>query len=262
MRDRLDLTGRGIVVTGGGGHLGRGICLVLAAAGAEVIAVGRGSEALDALRDAAGGSALAGHVWTVAADVASDAGLAAAADEAVARAGQLDGWVNNAYAGRAGLLGSLERGDVEETIARGLGDVVMATEAAAGRMRGRGGAIVNVASMYAVVSPQPDAYRDHPDFHNPPAYGAAKAGVLAFTRYAAVHLAADGIRVNAVSPGAFPRPEVQGATDFIRQLEQRIPLGRIGQPEEVGDAVHFLLSDASRYVTGHNLVVDGGWTAW
>ena len=127
---------------------------------------------------------------------------------------------------------------------------------------GQGGSIVNVSSMYGMVSPQPSLYAEHERFHNPPGYGAAKAGLLQFTRYAATHLAAKGIRVNALSPGAFPSPQVQRSEGFVRALEQRVPLGRIGQPEELGGAVVFLLSDASSYMTGHNLVVDGGWTTW
>ena len=92
--------------------------------------------------------------------------------------------------------------------------------------------------------------------------GKARRGLIQFTRYAAVHLAERSIRVNAVSPGACPSPAVQGDQSFIDALEARIPLGRIGQPGEVAGAVHFLLSDAASYVTGHNLVVDGGWTTW
>jgi NAD(P)-dependent dehydrogenase (short-subunit alcohol dehydrogenase family) len=99
--------------------------------------------------------------------------------------------------------------------------------------------------------------------NNPPHYGAAKAALLQYTRYAAVHLAPQGIRVNAISPGAFP-PEVVQQRDpaFAAALTQKVPMGRLGTPEDLGGAVVFLASSAARFVTGANLPVDGGWTAW
>jgi NAD(P)-dependent dehydrogenase (short-subunit alcohol dehydrogenase family) len=260
----LELAGKGIVVTGGGGHLGAAISLALAEAGAVVVVCGRTEEPLRRVTERARRQGTAGRIATVVADIGTDPGLAAALECLTAEAGHLDGWVNNAYSGSGELLGHLTRDGVEATLARGLADVILATQAASNRMRAAGGgSIVNVASMYALVSPQPAAYRLHPQFHNPPAYGAAKAGVVAFTRYAATHLASDGIRVNAVSPGPFPAPEVTDAAPaFADELAARVPLGRIGQPAELGAAIRYLLSDAASFITGHNLVVDGGWTAW
>ena len=103
-------------------------------------------------------------------------------------------------------------------------------------------------------------YFNAEEFANPPHYGVAKAGIIQLTRYAAVHLAAHGIRVNSISPGPFPSKEVQKNADFIETLSKNVPLGRIGKPEELLGAVIFLLSSASSYITGQNIVVDGGWT--
>jgi gluconate 5-dehydrogenase len=126
---------------------------------------------------------------------------------------------------------------------------------------GGGGSIVNVASMYGVTVPDFGVYDDYPEYINPPHYGAGKAGLIHMTRYFARLLGASGIRVNAVSPGAFPNGQIQADEQFIDNLAAKTALGRIGHPQDLVGAFVFLCSAASSYVTGHNLVVDGGWVA-
>lgn len=121
--------------------------------------------------------------------------------------------------------------------------------------------IINIASMYGIVSPNPAIYGDT-GYDNPPNYGAGKAAVIQLTKYSACHLAKYNIRVNSISPGPFPFPSVQENSWFIKQLEDKVPLKRIGEPTDLKGSVVFLASGASSYITGHNLVVDGGWTAW
>ena len=116
--------------------------------------------------------------------------------------------------------------------------------------------------MYGLVSPDPDIYKP-PMEVNPVEYGVGKAGIIQMTKYLAVFYAKKGVRFNCISPGPFPNPSVQKKhPDFVKRLEQKVPLGRIGQPKEVAGAVTFLLSDLASFITGHNLVVDGGWTCW
>jgi NAD(P)-dependent dehydrogenase (short-subunit alcohol dehydrogenase family) len=256
----FSLAGRGIGVTGGGGYLGSAIAFALVQAGATVVIGGRHAEPLQAVERAASTGA-GGRILPVVADVHDPDGLEAMLDRLTREAGSVDGWVNNAYAGPMAPLETGSRAAFEQAIDAGLTDAIVATQRVAAQME-HGGSIVNVGSMYGIVSPQPAAYEGYPQFHSPPAYGAAKAGLIQFTRYAAVHLAPRGIRVNAISPGPFPSKHVQEAGDFIAALRRRVPLGRIGQPAELAPAAVFLLSDASSYITGHNLVVDGGWTAW
>ena len=125
-----------------------------------------------------------------------------------------------------------------------------------------GVSIVNIASMYGKVSPDPSIYGDSGQ-NNPIHYGATKAGMIQMTRYLACHLAGRNIRVNSISPGPFPRPGIKdSAPDFMMQLEKKVPMGRIGNASELVGPVLFLLSPSASYITGIDLPVDGGWTAW
>jgi NAD(P)-dependent dehydrogenase (short-subunit alcohol dehydrogenase family) len=123
--------------------------------------------------------------------------------------------------------------------------------------------IINICSMYGKVSPQPAMYADTGIPVNPLFYGVSKAGLLQMTRWLAVSLASRKIRVNSISPGPFPQEAVQQeSSKFINSISKRVPLGRIGRREEIGPAVVFLASTGASYITGSDLAVDGGWTAW
>jgi gluconate 5-dehydrogenase len=115
--------------------------------------------------------------------------------------------------------------------------------------------------MYGLVSPDLRIYGDNPQ-KQPPNYGTGKSGVAQFTRYAAGALGEYGIRVNAITPGPFPNPANQNDPVFNRKLAEKTMLGRIGKSSEIAGAVLLLASDASSFMTGANIVVDGGWTAW
>lgn len=128
------------------------------------------------------------------------------------------------------------------------------------------GSIINIASDVAIISPDHRIYEadelmnyDGVDFNTPAAYSVSKAGILAFTRYLATYWARDGIRVNSISPAGVLRNQ---DSKFVEILSSRIPLGRMANPEELKGPVVFLCSDASSYITGSNLVVDGGRTIW
>jgi len=128
-------------------------------------------------------------------------------------------------------------------------------------MKQTGGSIINIASMYGMVSPDPAIYGES-KFNSPANYGAGKAAVIQFTKFCAVHLAKYKIRVNAVSPGPFPSPSVQMNKTFISKLVEKVPLKRIGHPSELNGVIVLLCSEASSYITGQNISVDGGWTSW
>jgi NAD(P)-dependent dehydrogenase (short-subunit alcohol dehydrogenase family) len=116
--------------------------------------------------------------------------------------------------------------------------------------------------MYGKLSPDPSIYG--PKYNvNPVDYGVAKAGILQMVRYQAVMLGRKGVRVNSIIPGPFPNPAGQGADkEFVDKLSKKVPLGRVGKAKEIAGAVVFLASDASSFITGTEIVIDGGWTIW
>ena len=250
--------GSHVIVTGAAGYLGTAITLLLTRHGVTVHAVGRTAASLAALRAAAGGG-VACHPC----DVTDYAGMAALV-EGLPR---LDGIVNNAAVGSGGSMMTTGPDDFAQGYAINVTAAhhLMRTgfqKLCQSQARGGLGAVVNVASMYGVVSPVPGLY-DAEAKRNPPHYGAAKAALLQLTRYAAAEFGAKGIRVNAVTPGPIPRPVVRETdAEFVARLAARVPLGRVGRAEEVAEAVVFLLSLKSSFITGAALPVDGGWTAW
>jgi len=129
-------------------------------------------------------------------------------------------------------------------------------------IEGGGGAIINIASMYGVVGSYPEVYVGFP-VNSPVSYHACKGAVVHLTRHLAVYWAKDNIRVNTVSPGPFPKDETKREyPGFIERLEKKVPMGRMGLPHEVKGVVLLLASPAGSYITGQNILVDGGWTAW
>ena len=137
--------------------------------------------------------------------------------------------------------------------------VFLATQVFGGAMAEEGrGSIINIGSLYASIAPIPELYDHMPGFVKPPAYAASKAGVVALTKYFARLWGPRGVRVNALSPGG-----VRGEQDaeFLRKYSARVPVGRMAEPSDLTGPLLFLASDESRYVTGHELRVDGGFTA-
>ncbi|HUP20248.1 MAG TPA: glucose 1-dehydrogenase [Gemmatimonadota bacterium] len=241
----LDLSGRAAIVTGAGGAIGGAIARRLAEAGAAVAVHWRSSE--EAARQAvaaieeAGGSALA-----LRADLGVPDDVERFFDDAVAALGRLDVLVNNAGAYlHLSPLAEMSHAEWDTVLRDNLTTVHLGTRAAARRMTR--GAIVNVASIEA-LQPMPDHIH----------YVSAKAAVLAHTRAAAQELGPRGIRVNAVSPGLVDAGGLEAEWPHgVERWRTVAPMG-LGGPEDVADACLFLASDAARWITGANLIVDGG----
>ena len=258
---RFRLDGRTAFVTGAAGHLGTEITLALAEAGAHVIVNGRREAPL---HDLAARIADRGGTASLAVFDIMDMSALQSTLGALPR---LDVLVNNAYTGRPGTLAKMTTEDCDQAFASALTAALEAVRAALPALRkgvaATGGAsVINISSMYGRVSPDPALY-GNTGFDSAPWYAAAKGGIVQLTRHLACHLAREKIRVNTVSPGPFPRDSIQTAhPDFVQRLAAKTPLGRVGAAEEIAGPVLFLASDAASYVTGADLPVDGGWTAW
>jgi NAD(P)-dependent dehydrogenase (short-subunit alcohol dehydrogenase family) len=260
---RLD--GKVCLVTGGAGHLGAAMSAALAEAGGHVCILGRTRATLAGLAQRLTDRGLSAE--GIASDVTMEEDIKSLVADLKRRHGTLDVLVNNAHAGRAGVMTDSKASDYANAIEIAVGAAAELVNAAGELLRNAvrtngDASVINISSMYGMVSPDPRVYGQS-GMDNPPHYGAAKAALLQYTRYAAVHLAPQGIRVNAISPGPFPPEAVQQRDPtFAAALTQKVPMGRLGKPEDLGGAVVFLASSASRFVTGANLPVDGGWTAW
>ena len=258
----FSLQGRTALITGGGGLLGSQIASALAEYGADIILASRG---LDKCRKA--GEEIAAHhpgtnVETLALDITDNASVLAAMEEVSARIGHLDILVNCGWSGRKNTFESISVEDWRNDIDVCLNGVFLTIKAAIPMLRPRKGVILNIASMYGHVAPDYRLY-DSKRYANPPSYGAAKAGVIQLTKYLASFLSPDGIRVNCISPGPFPFEETQRENpEFIARLSAKNPIGRVGRPHELKGAALLLCSDASSYMTGQNICVDGGWSIW
>lgn len=245
--DLFACTGKVAVVTGGAGLLGRTLCEGLRTAGAEVYA----ADVAD----------LAAEPRALRMDIASAESVRAAFDDVISSSGRLDILVNCAYPRTSDWGASLDVEDFDSwcgNLQSHLGGYFVSSRAAGERMAAfGGGSIINFASIYGMVGPSWEIY-DGTDMTMPSAYSAIKGGILGMCRFLSTYYGPAGVRCNCVSPGGI---EAGQPASFVERYESLTPLGRMGRPDDVVGATVFLASDAASYVTGHNLVVDGGWTA-
>jgi gluconate 5-dehydrogenase len=256
--DRFRLDGKRAVVTGASRGLGRSMALALADVGADVVITGRTQETLDAT--AAEIRSLGRQAWTVRADMSMPAECQATCELILRDFGPIDILINNVGNREASMAIEAEPlATWQQMIDLNLTSCFLGTKlfGAAMLARGNGGRIINIASISALIANRGIGGRD---------YETSKAAVLHFTRCAAADWAPYGITVNAICPGLFMtdvnrewnerRPEV------IEAFVKNVPMGRTGEPDEIGPLAVYLASPAAAYVTGAAYVIDGGYTLW
>ena len=271
----FSIDGKTVVLTGASGFLGRTFVRTLLTNGARVIALGRSGR----LQKEAEGWANefgAGKISARRIDMYDAHAFDSLLDSIAAEEKTIDVLINNAHelgpsTGFNVPEGSLDNATMETWMRNLTGGVywaVQTTQKLGAKMKQQGsGSIINISTMYALVAPRPQLY-EGTDFINPPGYSASKAALLSFTRYVASFWGPYGVRANAILPGPFANTEdvgganaVQQDSPFLLRLKDYTCLGRVGRPNELAGALLFLASDASSFMTGQAITIDGGWTA-
>jgi len=256
--DRFRLDGRRLFITGGSRGLGREMALAIADAGADVILTGRDGASLE--ETAADIRALGREAFPIKADIGDPDSCEAACQKALADHGPIDILINNVGGRRvptATTEMSLETW--RDLMDLNLTSVFLCTKIIGGAMveRGEGGRVINIGSVNSFVATKGIGGRH---------YETAKAAVVNFTRATAVDWAPHNITVNAICPGGFmTEPNQRWAKEkpeMVENFQSQVPLGKFGEPEDLGPLAVYLASDAARYVTGTAILIDGGYTAW
>ncbi len=260
MIQTFDLKNKIVLVTGGYGYLGNAITESLVFHGATVFVLGRDEEKFAAAFSQS--TVSKDKLNFQLCDISAAASIEAAFQNIFDTKGKIDVLINNAFYSKGQSPEKMTDEEWENCIDGTLNSVFRCTRGIIPYFKKNGsGKIINVSSMYGMVAPDFEVYNDFPAFLNPPHYGAAKAGVIQLTKYYASYLGNEGITVNAVTPGPFPSDKVQESEKFVAALSKKTCLNRIGKPEDLAGAFVFLASDAANFITGQNIIVDGGWTA-
>lgn len=256
----FDLSGKVAIVTGAAGWLGSAMSRALAEAGATLVVTSRHADQAEAFAATLPGK---GHVG-IGFEQGETHTIPGFVNTVVQRMGQIDILVNNAYGGTGPSIDTATAEDFDRAYHTGVTAYFLLAREVVNHVRQRqgSGSIINIGSMYGVVASYPDAYTGLPT-NSPPNYHGLKGGIVHLTRHLAVYWAKDNIRVNCISPGPFPKQTtIDALPEFIERLDSKVPMGRMGRPEELKGLVVLLASEAGSYINGQNILVDGGWTSW
>jgi gluconate 5-dehydrogenase len=255
----FSLRGKTALITGATGHLGSAMADALAEAGASVVVSSRTLASAQAAAQRLARVEGARH-FAVEMDHMDEQSIDRGFARALSQAEKVDVLINNGHEPLAADWKSVTAAQFNRQLANATGYFLLAHRLHDHVVSRAGeGSVVMVGSMYGTVASYPDVYEGITTA-SPVAYHALKGSIVQMTRHLAAYWGKDGVRVNCLSPGPFPSGAAPAA--LVERLERKSPQGRMGRPEELKGPVVFLASDASSYMTGHNLVIDGGWTAW
>jgi NAD(P)-dependent dehydrogenase (short-subunit alcohol dehydrogenase family) len=243
------LSNKIVVITGGNGLIGQALVKNAIALGAKVLNL-----EVNVTTDWSKGVVLC--------DITDPEQLKKVFENIINKFGRIDGWVNNAYPRTKDWGNKFEDVELEswqQNVDYQLNSTFTACQLVLEQMKKqKSGSVVNISSIYGVVGNDFTVYENTGGMTSPAAYAAIKGGIVNFSRYLASYYGAYNVRVNCVSPGGIKQNQ---HPEFIKNFEKKVPMKRMGTPEDIAPAVSFLLSDGASYITGHNLLVDGGWTA-
>ena len=256
MTDMFSLKDKIAVVTGGTGLIGKSVSLGLTKVGARVYIADideKNSLKIEKQNN---------KIKSIKLDITDIKSIKNCIKTVLQKEKKIDIWVNCAYPRTKDWSEKLEKIKPEswkKNVDMHLNGYFLCCQQAAEQMKKqKRGSIINFSSIYGIIAPDFSIYKGT-DKTMPAAYSAIKGGIITFTKYLATYYARNGIRVNAIAPGGIFDNQPKS---FVRKYSEKTPIGRMGKPEEIAGPVIFLASDAASYITGHVLVVDGGWTAW
>jgi gluconate 5-dehydrogenase len=260
IEELISLKNKISLVTGGTGFLGKAITETLAELGSDVIVVGRNADGNDIVNE------ISKEFDVNIRFVKADLNLKDEIDNLTSKINSVDILVNNFITWPTNFeFEETSWDEFENTLRSGITSPFYLTKQIIEKMKNiNKGNIINVSSMYGLVSPNFKIYHEQPNMGNAIAYGASKAAVIQMTKYLAVYCAKWNIRVNCISPGPFSKPGTfdNGKEWFENELKDMNPLHQIGKPWEIKGSIALLATELSSYITGQNISIDGGWAIW
>ena len=251
--DIFDISDKNIVVTGANGYLGSAMTQYLAERASSVLAISRSSDRLESIFHR-----YPENLTVATMDIRDEEAVGKQLVKFSYSNGEIHGLVNNVYSGNRMPGFGAQKSEIVETFESTFIQY-WTTIRQVQRFLAKDASIINNGSLFGMLSPDPRMYLD---LKNEPSIAlvTAKASVHQLTRYLAVLWAESGVRVNTIIPGMFPQKRGEERLDYMREVCRKIPMGRIGKPSDLLGCVHYLLSDSSAYLTGQELVIDGGYT--